>query len=236
MNHSYQDALAYYQLEGAHPGGFKLTKDLLKKENIDEQDTILEAGCGLGQTSQYIAETYGCQVHALDLHQEMVKQARKRFQQLALPVTVYMNSMEDMPFSDHYFDFIIAESSTSFTSIAKTIREYYRVLKPGGTLISIDMTAEVTLPEEQRKEIMEFYNLKSILTQPEWISAFNKGGFSQVTILKANTVLAELMNSSASDSKILPLHEDYNQILQEHYRLSLTYGNSLGYRVFRVKK
>ncbi|MFJ7747888.1 class I SAM-dependent methyltransferase [Peribacillus sp. NPDC097295] len=236
MNLSYQDALAFYELEGAHPGGFELTKSLLKNEEIDEHDTILEAGCGLGQTSQYLAETYGCQVHALDLHPDMVKQARKRFQQVDLPVHVYMNSIEEMPFPENYFDFIIAESSTSFTSIQKTIREYYRVLKPSGTLISIDMTAEVILPEEQRNEIMNFYNLKSILTQPEWISAFNKGGFAQVNILKSNTVLEELKNSKASESKVLPSNEDFNQIFEEHYRLTLTYGNSLGYRVFRVRK
>ena len=236
MKHSYQDALVFYELEGAHPGGFELTKNLLKNENLDKNDKILEAGCGLGQTSQYLAETYGCQVYALDNHPQMVKQATKRFQQVNLPVNVYMSSIEEMPFPIDFFDFIIAESSTSFTSIQKSIQEYHRVLKPGGTLISIDMTAEYILPEEQRKEIMNFYNLKSILTQPEWISAFKKEGFTHVKILKSNTVLEELKNSQAGNSKTQPHNEDYNPILEEHYRLTLTYGNSLGYRVFRVMK
>ena len=236
MKHSYQDALVFYELEGAHPGGFELTKNLLKNENLDKNDKILEAGCGLGQTSQYLAETYGCQVYALDNHPQMVKQATKRFQQVNLPVNVFMSSIEEMPFPKDFFDFIIAESSTSFTSIQKSIQEYHRVLKPGGTLISIDMTAEGLLPNEQRKDIMNFYKLKSILTEPEWISAYNKAGFAQVMILKSNTVLEELKNSQAADSKILPSNEDFNQILEEHYRLTLTYGNSLGYRVFRVMK
>ncbi|MGE7603010.1 class I SAM-dependent methyltransferase [Peribacillus sp. NPDC097675] len=236
MIHSYQDALAFYELEGAHPGGFELTRHLLRNEEINEYDNVLEAGCGIGQTSQYLAETYGCQVHALDNHPEMVKQATKRFQLGNLPVNVYMSSIEEMPFPNNYFDFIIAESSTSFTNIQTSIREYYRVLKPGGTLISIDMTAEGILPEEQRKEIMNFYNLKSILTQPEWISAFDKEGFAQVKILKSNTVLEELKNSKATESRILPSNEDYNRILEEHYRITLTYGNSLGFGVFRVMK
>lgn len=236
MSYSYQDALVFYELEGAHPGGFQLTKNLLNNEKIYEHNKILDAGCGLGQTSQYLVETFGCQVYALDNHPEMVKQATKRFHQVNLPVNVYMSSIEEMPFPENYFDFIIAESSTSFTSIHKTIQEYYRVLKPSGILISIDMTAEAILPDVQRKEIMHFYKLKSILTEPEWISAYNKAGFAQVKILKSNTVLEELKNSQVADSKILPSNEDFNQILEEHYRLTFTYGNSLGYRVFRVMK
>lgn len=236
MNHSYQDALAFYELEGAHPGGFELTKSILNNEEIDKDNKILEAGCGLGQTSQYLAETYGCHIYALDNHPEMVKQATKRFQLNNVPVNVCMSSIENMPFPAEYFDFIIAESSTSFTSIQNTIGEYYRVLKPGGIIITIDMTAECILPDEHREEIMKFYNLQNIFTQSEWLRAFEREGFTHLKILKSNTVLEELMNSQAVHAKALPSTEDYIQILEEHYRLTLTYGNSLGYRVFRAVK
>ncbi|MFJ7832311.1 class I SAM-dependent methyltransferase [Peribacillus sp. NPDC097284] len=236
MKHSYQDALVFYELEGAHPGGFELTKSILKNEDIHKNDKILEAGCGLGQTSQYLAETYGCQVYAMDNHPEMVNKTTKRLQQVQLPVNVFMGSIEKMPFPKYFFDFIIAESSTSFTTIQKSIREYYRVLKPGGTLISIDMTAECILPGEHKEEIMNFYQLKTLLTQSEWISAFEKEGFSHLEILKSNTVIEELENAQAEHVKPLPSNEAYSRILEEHYRLTLTYGNSLGYRVFRMNK
>ncbi|MFC9598906.1 class I SAM-dependent methyltransferase [Peribacillus butanolivorans] len=236
MNHSYQDALAFLGIEGAHPGGFELTKQLLKNEKIDQSTKILDAGCGTGQTSQFLAQHFLCQVFALDNHPEMVKHANQRFQQANIPSNVYMNSIEDLPFTNNYFDFITAESTTAFTNIQQSLCEYYRVLKPGGTLLSIDMTAETELNLNQKKEIMKFYNLTNVLTQSEWLKAFKKEGFKNLKILKSNTVLEELKNSSAVDNLILPLNESLEQIIEEHYRLVLTCGNSLGYRVFRANK
>lgn len=46
-----------------------------------------------------------------------------------------MGSLEELPFPQDFFDFIVAESTTGFTDIKKTIAEYFRVLKPGGILI-----------------------------------------------------------------------------------------------------
>lgn len=83
---------------------------------------------------------------------------------------------------------------------------------------------------------MKFYNLTNVLTQSEWLKAFKKEGFKNLKILKSNTVLEELKNSSAVDNLILPLNESLEQIIEEHYRLVLSCGNSLGYRVFRANK
>ncbi|WP_375088892.1 class I SAM-dependent methyltransferase [Peribacillus sp. RS7] len=236
MNHSYQDALAIFGIEGAHPGGFELTKQLLKNEKIDHTSIILDAGCGTGQTSSYLAKTFLCQVSALDNHPEMVNHAKKRFQQANLSIDLYKSSIEELPFDNNSFDFIIAESTTAFTDIQKSLREFYRVLKLEGTLLSIDMTAETSLDSASKKEIMNFYNLREVLTQSEWLKAFQQNGFTDLKILRSSTVLEGLLNSSASSSPIQPLNESLKRVMDEHYRLILSYGNSLGYRVYRASK
>ncbi|MGG0847948.1 class I SAM-dependent methyltransferase [Peribacillus simplex] len=236
MNHSYQDALAIFGIEGAHPGGFELTKQLLKNEKIDHTSIILDAGCGTGQTSAYLAKTFLCQISALDNHPEMVKHAKKRFQQAKLSIDLYKSSIEELPFDNNSFDFIIAESTTAFTDIQKSLREFYRVLKLEGTLLSIDMTAETSLDSASKKEIMNFYNLREVLTQSEWLKAFQQNGFTDLKILRSSTVLEGLLNSSASSSPIQPLNESLKRVMDEHYRLILSYGNSLGYRVYRASK
>ncbi|MCK1983136.1 MULTISPECIES: class I SAM-dependent methyltransferase [Peribacillus] len=236
MNHSYQDALAILGIEGAHPGGFELTKQLLENEKIDHTSIILDAGCGTGQTSSYLAKTFLCQVSALDHHPEMLKHAKRRFQKANLSIDLYKSSIEELPFDNNSFDFIIAESATAFTDIKKSLREFYRVLKLEGTLLSIDMTAETSLDPASKKEIMDFYHLRELLTQSEWLKAFKQNGFTDLKILRSSTVLEELMNSSASNNLVQHVNESLERVMAEHYRLILSYGNSLGYRVYRASK
>ncbi len=49
MNHLYQDALAILGIEGAHPGGFELTKQLLKNENRFYVNKSLMPDAGQGK-------------------------------------------------------------------------------------------------------------------------------------------------------------------------------------------
>ncbi|MFJ7849711.1 class I SAM-dependent methyltransferase [Peribacillus sp. NPDC097224] len=239
MYHTYLDALAFYGIESAHPGGFDLTSNIMMNERIDTNTTILDAGCGIGQTSHFLAETFKCHIYAVDNHPQMVKKAAQRFQQANLPIRVYMSSLEELPFPNDSFDYIVAESTTGFTEINKSIAEYYRVLKPGGILLSIDMTAEIALHANLKVELMNFYKLKNIPTELEWVRAFKEQGFKHTEILHSSTVLEELKRYSAANqrSSDSPVFKGtLNDIIKEHYRLMLTHGNSLGYRAFRVSK
>lgn len=241
MNHSYQDALAFYGIDGAHPGGFQLTKRLLHDEKITPYTKVLDAGCGTGQTSAYLAKTFSCQVYALDKHPSMLKKAKTKFKQEHLPIHLIQGSLEKLPFSDHFFDLVVAESSTAFTNISKALSEYERVLKPNGILLTIDMTAEPQLELEVKTELIQFYEIKDLLTEKEWLQAFKRSGFKQIQILKSNTVLNELMNIE------LDVNEGYTppsfstdpsleHIILTHQNLTLSYGDRLGYRVFRAGK
>lgn len=98
------------------------------------------------------------------------------------------------------------------------------------------MTAEISLDPASKKEIMNFYNLRDVLTQSEWLKAFQQIRFTDLEILRSSTVLEGLLDSSASNSPIQPLNESLERVMDEHYRLILSYGNSLGYRVYRASK
>lgn len=241
MNDSYQDALAFYGIDGAHPGGFQLTKQLLHDEKITPYTKVLDAGCGTGQTSAYLAKTFSCQVYALDQHPNMLKKAKTKFKKEHLPIHLIQGSLEKLPFSDQFFDLIVAESSTAFTNIPKSLSEYARVLKPNGVLLTIDMTAEPQLELEAKTELIQFYEIQDLLTEKEWLQALKRSGFKQIQILKANTVLNELMNME------LDVNDDYTptsfsadssleHIILTHQNLTLSYGDRLGYRVFRAGK
>ncbi|RFU62452.1 class I SAM-dependent methyltransferase [Peribacillus glennii] len=243
MKFSYQDALAFYRIQGAHPGGFALTKLILEREDIDCQTKILDAGCGTGQTSAYLAKTFGCKVYAIDVHPEMIKAAAVRFTEENIPVTISEGSIEELPFPEDTFDYIIAESSTAFTDITNSIQEYFRVLKPGGVLLNIDMAVEQELKSEEKAEIIAFYEMKDVWTEDEWIDAFDHAGFEAVDVLKANSVMEELeelmFEENEMSEEMPPMYDndpEIDTVFQTHHQLLLTYGEKLGYRVFRANK
>lgn len=240
LKSTYQDALASYGIGGAHPGGLHLTKQILHNEKILSSTTVLDAGCGTGQTSAYLAKEFKCQVTAIDHHPIMVEKAKQRFTRENLSIPVFQGSIEKLPFLDQSFDIIIAESVTAFTDIDKTLNEYYRVLKPNGILIDIDMTAEGPLSNEEKNQICTVYGMHNVLTENEWLQQMTTSGFFPIKILSGTSILNHLQQPQ-------PLHDpefemspnvtpDLVAILIAHNELTNVYGHLIGFRVFRAQK
>ena len=53
-------------------GGLEATKELVRLCHIDRDSRVLEAGCGVGITSCYLAKEVGCKVVAIDIYSEML--------------------------------------------------------------------------------------------------------------------------------------------------------------------
>lgn len=240
LKSTYQDALASYGIGGAHPGGLHLTKQILQKENISPNTTVLDAGCGTGQTSAFLAKEYKCRVTAIDHHPIMVEKAKQRFASENLSISVTQGSIEEIPFPDHSFDIVVAESVTAFTNIHKTLNEYYRVLKPNGILIDLDMTAEGQLSDEEKSHICTVYGMDNVLTEQEWIQQMFSAGLHPVEILAGTSIANHLQQPQ-------PMHDpEFNMspnvtpelvaILIAHNELTNMYGQLIGFRVFRAQK
>ena len=84
MKFTYHDALAYYGIGGAHPGGLSLTKNILKNERIQPSNKILDAWVWYRTNSFFSSKTYKCHVTALDSHPIMLEKAKLRFKQKQL--------------------------------------------------------------------------------------------------------------------------------------------------------
>lgn len=234
MNYTYLDCLALFGAGGAHPGGLQLTKNILAEENIDQKKSILDAGCGTGQTSAYIAEKYGCTVTSLDNNKIMLEKAKRRFSDLNLPINLVYGSVDNLPFNDGLFDFILSESVTSFTDVSLTIREFKRVLKPNGVLLAIEMAIEDTLSTEELKEIADFYGVPQLLSKAEWLSLFQRAGFKQINAEKfkpqfdQNNIdtVPDFLLSENIDDKLL-------EIFEKHRHFTKIYKDKLSFCIFR---
>ena len=234
LNYTYLDCLAIFGVGGAHPGGLQLTKELLSREKIDETKSILDAGCGTGQTSAYIAEQYRCNVTSLDCNKIVLDKARQRFLSLHLPIEVKQGSTENLPFDESLFDIILSESVISFTDASLTIPEFKRVLRPNGVLLAIEMVLEKSLPEEELKPIVDFYGVSQLLTENEWYNFFQKANFKQVTIEKCKLQFEENDVQNAPDFSLSENIDDiFYEILEKHAHFTAVYKDILGFRLFR---
>lgn len=235
LNLTYQDALAYLGIGGAHPGGLTLTKQILSNEDIKQSTNILDAGCGTGQTSAFLSETYQCQITALDSHPVMLQKAKQRFTYKKHRVTFIRGSVESIPIKDNSFDYIISESVTAFTNVNKALSEYYRVLKKNGVLINIDMTAEYPLKTSEIQLFADVYGITKVLTEKEWLSKLHSGGFRNTEILHSDTLSAHLQKNIEQPDFHLssPLDPKLHEILFKHQQITEQFSKKIGFRVFR---
>lgn len=234
MSNVYLDLLAHFGIGGAHPGGFSLTQSILEDMNIQPNGTVLDIGCGTGQTAAFVAEKYKCQVTAIDNHPLMVEKAKQRFNKIQAPVKVLEGDIQNLDFVDHSFDYILAESVIVFTDINRTLEELSRVLKKDGHLMMIEMTAEQAIPAEKLKKACSLYGIDEILDTDEWISRLHQAGLTKVEIISTPTLLIESELNDINPSRqinmdLFDLWEEHNEFIQET-------RDFIGYRVFNCRK
>ncbi|MEH7416292.1 class I SAM-dependent methyltransferase [Neobacillus drentensis] len=232
---TYFDFLAKFGVGGAHPGGIHLTQNILSKEKINDQSVILDAGCGTGQTAAYLYQHYGANVIGLEINPIMVEKAKERFEKLQLPISLIRGSIEEIPFADNTFDFILSESVLAFVNKPKALKEFNRVLKKGGRLIANEMTINRPLSQLEAAEIMNFYAVDSLLLEEDWRKLLKKTGFRQIEITAYNLPL-----SHGNETPEFNFSKDFDpelfHVLNEHGNIVIKYQDTLSYRIITVIK
>jgi SAM-dependent methyltransferase len=234
MNNDYIDFLAHFGIGGAHPGGFPLTKRLFDSFDIPSSASILDIGCGTGQTAAFLWEKYGCKVTAVDKHPLMVEKAKNRIKKNDSNIQVVTGDAQQLEFSTDSFDFIVSESVISFNDIPKTSHELSRVLKDGGQLLAIEMTTNQPLTDELKNQIEQLYGISKVFNQEEWVEEFMQAGFHTVTLLEAPSDLeiTELNDLQPSEN----LNEKWYDIWDDHTLLMAQANMPLSYRIFLCEK
>ncbi|MFP7476967.1 class I SAM-dependent methyltransferase [Terribacillus saccharophilus] len=234
MKYTYLDCLALFGVGGAHPGGLQLTKKILAEEKINKETTLLDAGCGTGQTAAYLQQHYGCSVSALDNNSTMVDKAHQRFSSLGLPIDTKVGDIENPPYPDKQFDIVLSESVISFTRVSATIPEIKRVLKQNGRLFAIETVLEQPLSEEERSHIVDFYRFPQLFTEEEWLTAFRDAGFQRIDVTKYQPGLVKVDEQHAADYSLSETIDDgLLEILEEHEEIMQQHKENLGFRIFR---
>ena len=114
---------------------------MMELSGITAQDTILDAGSGVGGAAIYLSSTKNAHVTGITLSEKQLAFANKLAKEKKLTHKVSFQLMDytQTSFSDESFDVVWAcESMTHAANKEAFIKEAYRLLKKGGRLIVCD--------------------------------------------------------------------------------------------------
>jgi len=123
------------ELDHLHGGGFTTTEVQAELAGIPRECHVLDAGCGIGGPSRYLAHSYGCTVEAIDLTPEYVEVAHQLNEMTGLDdkISVKVGSVTALPYEDACFDVVLCQNvSMNVADKSAMFKEALRVLKPGG--------------------------------------------------------------------------------------------------------
>jgi len=159
-------------------------KNMVKALDLQPEDDLLEVACGSG----YFLKKYASDAHSvagLELSEVAVKVATKKNKEriLARTAEILQGEASQLPWEDNRFSVAIAMGSFSiFPKPVESLKEMYRVLRPGGrAVIGLEHNAEDGL---DHTKYAEKYAMR-VYTENEVRAMMKEAGFSHISITYA---------------------------------------------------
>jgi len=166
----------------------QLITKLCSSLKISSNDLILDAGCGTGNLCKLIENNRG-RVIGLDIEFSGLLRAKKKISKCRF---VIGNLNTNLPFSDNTFDKIVSNNvlyCVNKNDRKKVIHEFYRVLKPNGTIVIsnpiIDFNPFTILDNHIKLEYKKFGLFYTILNNIKLLTSIIKL-FFYYSIIKKN--------------------------------------------------
>jgi demethylmenaquinone methyltransferase / 2-methoxy-6-polyprenyl-1,4-benzoquinol methylase len=114
---------------------------LVSRVEASADDRVLDVATGTAAVAIELVRRHGCSVVGLDQSPEMLAEARERLKQGGLEdrVALVHGRAEELPFDDAAFDALTFTYLLRYVDDpAATLRELARVVRPGGTIASLE--------------------------------------------------------------------------------------------------
>ncbi|WP_405749617.1 bifunctional class I SAM-dependent methyltransferase/N-acetyltransferase [Streptomyces sp. NBC_00012] len=131
----------HHKLPRQSPGSDATTRRLLELTGpLPHRPRVLDLGCGPGRAALLLAAEAGAEVTAVDLHQPFLDELREAAAARGLgdrirTVRTDMGELSGPAFTDGSFDLVWAEGSAYIIGFDTALRDWKRLLAPGGSLV-----------------------------------------------------------------------------------------------------
>lgn len=114
-------------------------------QELSPKSSVLEVAPGPGYFAIELAKLGDFQITGLDISQTFVEIARDNAAKAGVKVDFRRGNASAMPFAENSFDFLLCRAAfKNFTEPVRALQEMYRVLKPGGRAIIIDLRRDAS--------------------------------------------------------------------------------------------
>ena len=117
-------------------------KDLIMMMSPSKNKKLIDVGCGTGDIGKLYLDAVNSQgeVFNVDPNKKMLEQGKRQLKKFN-NISWKVNSAENLSFSSNYFDYYtISFGLRNTKDINKSLKEAYRVLKPGGRFLCLEFS------------------------------------------------------------------------------------------------
>ena len=179
----------------------KWKKNLINMMNPSSKKNLIDVACGTGDIAKLFLELVNknSDITCVDPNIGMVKKGKKKLKQYK-NINWVISSAENLPIDNNKFDFYtISFGLRNTKDLNKTLKEAYRVLKPGGRFLCLEFSkihnssldyiyktysklipfiGKVVIGEKKPYEYL-IQSIESFVNQDELINLMKENGFEK---------------------------------------------------------
>jgi len=143
------------------PGRNEYTRRAFRMLPTLDRPRILDIGCGPGGPTLELARLSHGEITGLDNHQPYLDELTGKIGKAGLShrMSVVKGSMFDLPFPDESFDILWAEGSIYIIGFDRGLKEWRRLIEPGGFLVVHDVS---WLHPDPPEEIVTYWKANDV--------------------------------------------------------------------------
>ena len=172
----------------------RLNTIMLENSGINGSARVLDLGCGNGNTAMWLCRITGAHVTGIDLSGVRIAHAVESLNgvpELAPRLEFHKASATELPFADGAFSHVWSQATIyHIPDKLRTLKEAYRVLRPGGVMVFDDLTKpRPDISDEARTFVYDRLLFDTDFSFNSYMDALRETGFK---VLEARDLSSHL--------------------------------------------